>query len=86
MQKRTSAKEARAAKRKAQAADKPFQVDAPVRDAIASGALSEAQVFEGQIITLLVTVFSLCLIEGLLIGASVRLRCSFAALLLHCAP
>jgi hypothetical protein len=68
MQKRKDVKAQRAAKR---AVDRPFQVSASVRDATIGQNLTEAQVFEGRVILVLILLFSICLLEGLIVGASV---------------
>lgn len=63
---------ARKAKKEALNGAKPFSVNAPVRDAVLSGTLTEAQVTEGYYISVLLVLFVLILIEGVAIAASVR--------------
>jgi hypothetical protein len=70
LQKRTGVKAERAAKRGTP--DRPFQVNAPVRDATSGKDLTEAQIFEGRVVLALFFIFTVCLVEGLVVGASVR--------------
>ena len=50
----------------------PFQVDSSVRNALQGGQLTDAQVLEGRIIVVLTTIFATCILEGIIVGASVR--------------
>lgn len=68
--KRKSLKEERKAKKAARAAEKPFQVDNSVRDALEGKNLTPNQVFEGQAILGLGLIFSVCLAEGFIVAAS----------------
>ena len=71
MQTRKSLKEERKAKKAAKRGDKPFQVDSSVQEALEGGNLTANQVFEGNAILALGLVFSLCILEGFIIAASV---------------
>lgn len=71
VQKRKSLKDERKAKKAARSGEKPFQVDSSVRDALEGDKLTPNQVFEGQVILALGAIFSLCLVEGFIVAASV---------------
>jgi hypothetical protein len=83
LQRRKSAKEARAERKKARTGPAPFQVDSSLSEAMSSGKLTEAQVFEGQALTVLGTLFALSILEGSIIAASVRLKLPSHAVMPH---
>lgn len=49
----------------------PFQKDSALKEALEGGNLTEAQVFEGNVITILGLLFTACIVEGLAVAASV---------------
>eukprot|EP00892_Ulva_mutabilis_P001233 jgi/Ulvmu1/1110/UM106_0027.1 len=66
-----SKKAKRKAKKAARAGEsKPFQQDSGLKEALEGGNLTEAQIFEGNVITILGLIFSLCILEGLAVAAS----------------
>lgn len=66
-----SKKAARLAKKAAAAGEtKPFQQDMGLKEALEGGNLTEAQIFEGNVITILGLIFTLCIVEGLTVAAS----------------
>jgi len=42
-----------------------------LKEALEGGNLTEAQIFEGNVITILAVIFTLCIAEGLTVAASV---------------
>lgn len=42
-----------------------------LKEALEGGNLTEAQIFEGNVITILGLIFTLCIVEGLTVAASV---------------
>ena len=71
MQRRTSAREQREARRRQRKANQSYQVDSSIQDTM-SGELTGAQIFEGRIIVVLLSVFALSILEGLALAGSVR--------------
>jgi uncharacterized membrane protein len=71
MQKRTSAREQREKRRKERNQAKTYSVDSGIQDTMA-GDLTSSQIFEGRVIIVLLSVFALCILEGLVLAASVR--------------
>jgi hypothetical protein len=53
------------------AAKRTFKVDSPVTKANTNGKLTEEQIFEGNVITSLGVLFGICILEGIVVGASV---------------
>jgi hypothetical protein len=53
------------------AVKRTFTVDSPVTEAITSGKLTEEQIFEGNFISVLGVLFVICILEGVIVGASV---------------
>jgi hypothetical protein len=75
LQKRKSLKAQRAAKKAARQGERPFQVDSSVREALEGANLTENQVFEGRAILILGLIFSVCVLEGIIVAASVCFIC-----------
>ena len=71
LQKRKSLKDERKAKKAAREGEKPFKVDSSVQEALEGGNLTPNQVFEGQAILGLGLIFSVCILEGFIVAASV---------------
>jgi hypothetical protein len=51
--------------------EKPYKVDSGIQDAL-SGDLTEEQILEGNIISLLGVLFTICFLLGITVAASVR--------------